>query len=169
MKSLLSQVSVSLKLEEFCILPFLPLTVCPCRWNLLQRALPAHPAGRPPGHTRRQEPRPHLPRPGAHVMNVMPIDNHGDVEPSLLRQLFFLQVPSLELVRDLRWVNPRGQEIPQDDRWPSTQHPPYWNFLLHLLLAWIPLCKYLDQHSQLCTALVSSSRTPYKACRPLQI
>ena len=42
-------------------------------------------------------------------MNFMPIDAHGHLDGGG-------QVPSLELVRDLRWVNPRGQEIPQDDR-----------------------------------------------------
>ena len=39
-----------------------------------------------------------------------------------------LKVPNLELVRDLRWVNPRGEEIPQDDRWCA-----FLNFL-HFLL-----------------------------------
>ena len=26
------------------------------------------------------------------------------------------QVPNIELVKQLRWINPRGAEIPQDDR-----------------------------------------------------
>ena len=26
------------------------------------------------------------------------------------------QVPNIELIKHLRWINPRGQEIPQDDR-----------------------------------------------------
>ena len=26
------------------------------------------------------------------------------------------QVPNRELIKDLKWINPRGQEIPQDDR-----------------------------------------------------
>ena len=27
------------------------------------------------------------------------------------------QVPNIELVKHLKWINPRGQDIPQDDRW----------------------------------------------------
>ena len=32
------------------------------------------------------------------------------------------QVPNIELVKQLRWINPRGQDIPQDDRWDHRQH-----------------------------------------------
>ena len=27
------------------------------------------------------------------------------------------QVPNIELVKHLKWINPRGEDIPQDDRW----------------------------------------------------
>jgi len=33
------------------------------------------------------------------------------------------QVPNLELIKDLKWINPRGQEIPQDDRVYSEEQP----------------------------------------------
>jgi len=33
------------------------------------------------------------------------------------------QVPNIELIKHLRWINPRGQEIPQDDRVYSEEQP----------------------------------------------
>ena len=53
------------------------------------RSTPPHLALRPPGDQGREEP-------GADVR---------------------AQVPNIELVKHLKWINPRGQDIPQDDRW----------------------------------------------------
>ena len=31
--------------------------------------------------------------------------------------VFLLKVPNVSLLKELRWVNPQGEEIPQDDRY----------------------------------------------------
>ena len=37
--------------------------------------------------------------------------------PSWLVCVSLHQVPNVSLLKELRWVNPRGEEIPQDDRY----------------------------------------------------
>ena len=70
---------------------------------------PTDPAGRAPDRAGQQKPRAHLSRPGAVLHCTY-------MYCTVLCCTVLYQVPNTELVRDLRWLDPRGEEVTQDTR-----------------------------------------------------